>query len=121
MFRDSGQRHFQRLGHFTDRGGTTAQASKDRAPSRVSQGCKDRVEIRIAFNHIVKLTSSLVLSTRRATFLFAAAYQEQLDHLFLTRGSMRDSQAGYPGEMGGANTEAWHTVKLWRRAGSTFT
>ncbi len=34
---------------------------------------------------------------------------------------MRDSQAGYPGEMGGANTEAWHTVKLWRRAGSTFT
>ncbi len=30
---------------------------------------------------------------------------------------MRDSQAGYPGEMGGANTEAWHTVKLWRRAG----
>jgi hypothetical protein len=24
---------------------------------------------------------------------------------------------GYPGEMGGANTEAWHTVKLWRRAG----
>lgn len=22
---------------------------------------------------------------------------------------------GYPGAMGGANTEAWHTVKLWRR------
>lgn len=22
---------------------------------------------------------------------------------------------GYPGEMGGANTEAWHTIKLWRR------
>lgn len=25
---------------------------------------------------------------------------------------------GYPGEMGGANTEAWHTVKLWRRFGA---
>ena len=24
---------------------------------------------------------------------------------------------GYPGEMGGANTECWHTVKLWRSAG----
>jgi len=24
---------------------------------------------------------------------------------------------GYPGEMGGANTEAWHTIKLWRRFG----
>lgn len=23
---------------------------------------------------------------------------------------------GYPGPMGGANTEAWHTVKLWRQA-----
>ena len=30
---------------------------------------------------------------------------------------MRVFLAGYPGEMGGANTEAWHTVKLWRRAG----
>ncbi|MDR3108767.1 MAG: glycosyltransferase [Planctomycetaceae bacterium] len=24
---------------------------------------------------------------------------------------------GYPGEMGGANTECWHTVKLWRNNG----
>ena len=24
---------------------------------------------------------------------------------------------GYPGGMGGANTECWHTVKLWREAG----
>ena len=26
-------------------------------------------------------------------------------------------QLGYPGPMGGANTEAWHTVRLWRMAG----
>ena len=26
---------------------------------------------------------------------------------------MRVFLIGYPGEMGGANTEAWHTVKLW--------
>lgn len=25
--------------------------------------------------------------------------------------------AGYPGEIGGANTECWHTIKLWRRFG----
>lgn len=25
---------------------------------------------------------------------------------------------GYPGDLGGACTEAWHTVKLWRRAGA---
>ena len=24
---------------------------------------------------------------------------------------------GYPGEMGGANTEAWHTIQLWRQYG----
>jgi len=24
---------------------------------------------------------------------------------------------GYPGEMGGANTECWHTIRLWRRFG----
>lgn len=24
---------------------------------------------------------------------------------------------GYPGSMGGANTECWHTVKLWRQVG----
>jgi hypothetical protein len=30
---------------------------------------------------------------------------------------MRVFLAGYPGEMGGANTEAWHTVKLRRRVG----
>jgi hypothetical protein len=30
---------------------------------------------------------------------------------------MRVFLIGYPGEMGGANTEAWHTVKLWRRYG----
>ena len=28
---------------------------------------------------------------------------------------MRVFLIGYPGEMGGANTEAWHTIKLWRR------
>ena len=27
---------------------------------------------------------------------------------------MRVFLIGYPGEMGGANTEAWHTIKLWR-------
>jgi hypothetical protein len=43
--------------------------------------------------------------------------REQLHHFVLTGGSMRVFLAGYPGEMGGANTEAWHTVKLWRRAG----
>jgi hypothetical protein len=26
-------------------------------------------------------------------------------------------QLGYPGNMGGANTECWHTVRLWREAG----
>jgi glycosyltransferase involved in cell wall biosynthesis len=26
-------------------------------------------------------------------------------------------QLGYPGNLGGANTECWHTVKLWRKAG----
>lgn len=30
---------------------------------------------------------------------------------------MRVFLIGYPGEMGGANTEAWHTVKLWRLFG----
>jgi len=30
---------------------------------------------------------------------------------------MRIFQLGYPGNMGGANTECWHTVKLWRQAG----
>ena len=30
---------------------------------------------------------------------------------------MRVFLVGCPGEMGGANVEAWHTVKLWRRAG----
>lgn len=30
---------------------------------------------------------------------------------------MRIFLAGYPGEMGGANTEAWHTIKLWRQFG----
>jgi hypothetical protein len=25
--------------------------------------------------------------------------------------------AGYPGDMGGANTEAWHTIRLWRTVG----
>ncbi len=28
---------------------------------------------------------------------------------------MRVFLVGYPGELGGANTEAWHTIKLWRR------
>jgi hypothetical protein len=28
---------------------------------------------------------------------------------------------GYPGEVGGANTELWHTVKLWRRFGLEVT
>jgi hypothetical protein len=31
-----------------------------------------------------------------------------LDHLFVI---------GYPSDIGGANTELWHTVKLWRRFG----
>ena len=31
-----------------------------------------------------------------------------IDHLFIL---------GYPSEIGGANTELWHTVKLWRRFG----
>jgi hypothetical protein len=30
---------------------------------------------------------------------------------------MRVFLIGYPGEMGGANTEAWHTIKLWRSQG----
>ena len=30
---------------------------------------------------------------------------------------MRVFLVGYPGEMGGANTEAWHTIKHWRRFG----
>jgi len=30
---------------------------------------------------------------------------------------MRVFLIGYPGEMGGANTEAWHTIKIWRRFG----
>lgn len=30
---------------------------------------------------------------------------------------MRVFLIGYPGEMGGACTEAWHTIKLWRRFG----
>jgi hypothetical protein len=30
---------------------------------------------------------------------------------------MRVFLIGYPGEMGGACTEAWHTVKIWRRFG----
>lgn len=30
---------------------------------------------------------------------------------------MRVFFVGYPGEMGGACTEAWHTIKLWRRFG----
>jgi hypothetical protein len=35
-----------------------------------------------------------------------------IDHLFII---------GYPGEVGGANTELWHTVKLWRRFGLEVT
>jgi len=35
-----------------------------------------------------------------------------LDHLFV---------CGYPGDVGGANTELWHTVKLWRRFGLEVT
>ncbi len=30
---------------------------------------------------------------------------------------MRMFFIGYPGEMGGANTEAWHTIRLWRQFG----
>jgi hypothetical protein len=29
--------------------------------------------------------------------------------------------AGYPSDIGGANTELWHTVKLWRRFGLDVT
>jgi glycosyltransferase involved in cell wall biosynthesis len=28
---------------------------------------------------------------------------------------------GYPGDLGGANTELWHTVRLWRRFGAQVT
>ena len=28
---------------------------------------------------------------------------------------------GYPSDLGGANTECWHTIKLWRRAGCDVT
>lgn len=28
---------------------------------------------------------------------------------------------GYPGEVGGANTECWHTIRLWRRFGREVT
>ena len=34
---------------------------------------------------------------------------------------MRIFLMGYPGDLGGACTEAWHTVKLWRRFDATFT
>lgn len=30
---------------------------------------------------------------------------------------MRVFLIGYPGDLGGANTEAWHTIKLWRQSG----
>jgi len=30
---------------------------------------------------------------------------------------MRVYLMGYPGDLGGACTEAWHTVKIWRRFG----
>jgi hypothetical protein len=30
---------------------------------------------------------------------------------------MKIFQLGYPGAMGGANTECWHTLRLWREAG----
>jgi len=28
---------------------------------------------------------------------------------------------GYPGDVGGANTECWHTIRLWRRGGLSVT
>jgi len=34
---------------------------------------------------------------------------------------MRVFVLGYPGDVGGANTELWHTVKLWRRSGIDVT
>ena len=34
------------------------------------------------------------------------------DHLFIS---------GYPGDLGGANTELWHTVRLWRKFGLEVT
>lgn len=34
---------------------------------------------------------------------------------------MRIFVCGYPGDIGGANTELWHTVKLWRRFGAEVT
>ncbi len=34
---------------------------------------------------------------------------------------MRVFVCGYPGDVGGANTELWHTVKLWRRFGVDVT
>jgi len=34
---------------------------------------------------------------------------------------MRVFVAGYPGDVGGANTECWHTLRLWRRLGVDIT
>ena len=39
-------------------------------------------------------------------------YLSLIDHLFII---------GYPSAIGGANTELWHTVKLWRRFGLGIT
>lgn len=36
-------------------------------------------------------------------------------------GAIKIHVLGYPGDVGGANTELWHTVKLWRNAGADVT
>jgi len=42
---------------------------------------------------------------------------------FMVRSALLDNifVCGYPGDIGGANTELWHTVKLWRRFGLEVT
>lgn len=40
-----------------------------------------------------------------------------MPHSQLPTPSSRIFLAGFPGDVGGANTEIWHTVKLWRRMG----
>lgn len=41
-----------------------------------------------------------------------AARSSSLEHVFVV---------GYPGDVGGANTECWHTVRLWRQFGLQVT
>ena len=49
--------------------------------------------------------------------MFIAVQHQKLKCLEFGESAVDVFLIGYPGEMGGANTEAWHTVKLWRRYG----